>query len=165
VCTAEPASIVYRELIMVKEERYFGKTIAEHFDSGSCWLCGEDVDRSKGYHGATGAHWACSAALMKQDETLSRNPSLKQFLARANGGHFVHTVDPASGASLCGHRPKDTARRMRPRARWIPVASVPRGFKRCPHCARIASQKPTPCASASANTDRDFRTRDLFDEE
>lgn len=93
---------------MARDERYFGKTIAEHFDNGSCWLCGEVVDRSRGYHGATGAHWACTSALTKQYEALSQTPSARPFLARANGGHFVHTVDPISGASLCGHRPHRT---------------------------------------------------------
>lgn len=149
---------------MARDERYFGKTIAEHFDNGSCWLCGEVVDRSRGYHGATGAHWACTSALTKQYEALSQTPSARPFLARANGGHFVHTVDPISGASLCGHRPRDTARRMRPRARWIPVASVPRGYKRCPHCARLAPQIPRS-AFAPADTERDTRTRDLFEDQ
>lgn len=148
---------------MANGDRYFGKTIAEHFDDGSCWLCGEVVDRARGYHGATGAHWECTSALTKQYESLSETPSAKPFLARANGGHFVHTVDPISGAALCGHRPKDTARRMRPRARWIPVASVPRGYKRCPHCARLAPPNARP--APSADTDRDTRTRDLFEEQ
>lgn len=156
---------------MAKDVRYFGKTIAEHVDAGTCWLCGRTVDRAQGYHGATGAHWNCSKALMEQFKVLNHPDGAAPFLARANGGHFVHTVDPVTGVSLCGHRPKDKARQMRPRARWIPLDRVPRGFKRCPHCARLAgSAQPVGAVDSgrplsSAEADRDTRTRDLFEEQ
>nr|WP_315593843.1 hypothetical protein [uncultured Cupriavidus sp.] len=159
---------------MSKDDCYFGKTIAEHRDAGTCWLCGGQVERAQGYHGATGAHWACSKALMTQFAALNHTEKSTPILARANGGFFVHTVDPVTRASLCGHKPKDTARQMRPRARWIPLERVPRGLKRCPHCARILASAgqaggahlAAPPNSASANhSDRDTRTRDLFEEE
>lgn len=156
---------------MARNDRYFGKTIAEHVDAGTCWLCGQPVDRGQGYHGATGAHWICSKALTNQFKALNDPEAAAPFLARANGGYFVHTVDPVTGASLCGHKPKDTARQMRPRARWIPLSRVPRGFKRCPHCARLAGSAMSAGATesgrplASADADRDTRTRDLFEDQ
>ncbi len=157
---------------MSKDDRYFGKTIAEHRDIGTCWLCGGRVERAQGYHGATGAHWECSKALTTQYARLTHSDSTP-FLARANGGFFVHTVDPVTGTSLCGHKPKDTARQMRPRARWIPLDRVPRGFKRCPHCARIvagagqsvaAHQADSGRSAVTKESERDTRTRDLFED-
>lgn len=158
--------------MMPKDDRYFGKTIAEHRDAGTCWLCGGEVERAQGYHGATGAHWTCCKALTTQFAALTHSCS-QPFLARANGGFFVHNVDPVTGASLCGHRPKDTARQMRSRGRWIRLQRVPRGYKRCPHCARVAASTGEPGISLQATpanvappreVDRDTRTRDLFED-
>lgn len=159
---------------MPKDDRYFGRTISEHREAGTCWLCGGQVERSQGYHGATGVHWTCSDALTTRFAALNHSESAALFLARANGGFFVHTVDPVTGSSLCGHKPKDTARHMRPRGRWLRLERVPRGFKRCPHCARIAGSSSQPGVSSqtmSANvappreSGRDTYTRDLFEDQ
>ncbi|WP_454056650.1 hypothetical protein [Cupriavidus sp. Marseille-Q8015] len=160
---------------MPNDDRYFGKTIDEHYDTGSCWLCGKSVEYSQGYHTPTGAHWDCVSALRSRFEDLATERRTVPYLARANGGHYIHTVDPRTNASLCGHSPRDTARRMRSRGRWIEVRDVPRGCRRCPHCQRLslakqgaeqASGEPThqPLANNS-DTDRDTRTRDLFEDQ
>ncbi|WP_354678327.1 hypothetical protein [Cupriavidus plantarum] len=166
---------------MSRDDRYFGKTIDEHCDAGTCWLCGKDVDYSQGWHTTTGGHWNCVATLRRHVETLIGSARTDPYLARANGGHYIHTIDPASGASLCGHSPRDTARRMTRRGRWIEVREVPSGYRRCPHCERLiaakdvvaqasgeATRQPVPSdihRETDRCTDRDTHTRDLFEDE
>ncbi|CAG9186031.1 hypothetical protein [Cupriavidus pampae] len=166
---------------MPTDDRYFGKTIEEHCDAGTCWLCGKAVDYSQGWHTTTGGHWSCVATLRREVESFARNARTAPYLARANGGHYIHTIDPKSDVSLCGHSPRDTARRMRSRGRWIEVRDVPRGYRRCPHCERLiaakhvveqgsgdAARQPVPSDTnkdTNRDTDRDTRTRDLFEDE
>ncbi|WP_354678369.1 hypothetical protein [Cupriavidus plantarum] len=114
---------------MPKDHRYFGKTIDEHYDAGSCWLCGKSVEYSLGYHTPTGAHWDCVSALRSQLEDLATDRRTVPYLARANGGHYIHTVDPRTARSLCGHAPKDTARRI---ALARPMDRSPRRAARLP---------------------------------
>lgn len=119
----------------LRDETFFGKTIDEHMDAGTCYCCGKKVDYSLGIHGATGAHWSCIEAISAPFKKLLKT---EPYLARANGGYYVHTVDPKTNKSLCGHEPKDRAKRMRTRACWLEVDHVPLGKNRCPHCEKLA---------------------------
>lgn len=118
----------------LRDETFFGKTIDEHMDAGTCYCCGKEVDCSKGIHGATGAHWSCIESLSYLLKPRDKTP----YLARANGGWYVHTVDPATDRALCGHKPKNTAKRMKQRGGWLRVSGIPQGKFRCPHCEKLA---------------------------
>lgn len=45
-------------------------TIDRHREAGTCHLCGGVVDASKGYHGATGAHWDCQKAFENESDQI-----------------------------------------------------------------------------------------------
>lgn len=100
----------------VAERDEWRANIHRHMDRGTCYLCGKVADPSKGLHGATGAHWACSQALTASAFGAQETGT---YVARANGGYRIHIVDAATGRALCGHKPKDTARQMTTRGRWL----------------------------------------------
>ena len=50
---------------------------------------------------------------------------------------------PATGTSLCGHKPKDTAHHMKLRGKWLAWkddSTVPAHMKQCPKCLAAAER-------------------------
>lgn len=93
-------------------------------DRGICWLCHQPVLEGQARHGSNGGHWECNEKLDEDmaaifGKTEARETGL--YKARAAGGGLFHMVDKATGAALCGHKPKNNARHMRDRGRWIPI--------------------------------------------
>ncbi|WP_409959231.1 hypothetical protein [Acidovorax sp.] len=69
--------------------------IQAHYDAGTCFLCGQMVDHSLGYNGATGAHWDCDRKLQADaEESISRMDS-----ALARMGIKTKRVPEGQGAT------------------------------------------------------------------
>lgn len=59
---------------------------------------------------------------------------------RANGGYLYHSKPAGANRALCGHEPRDTARKMRTRGGWMlrrDDAPPMRIESRCRKCERI----------------------------
>jgi hypothetical protein len=145
---------------MTKEER---RTFYDaHFDAGTCGLCDRPIVPGDAIYTLTGTHWDCHDTVTGGTRrTLALLGSVSdraagegcRFLARAAGGHLLHTVDDASGIALCGHRLTHTAKRMRRRSRWLRYDHVPAGFARCPKCDATAPMHVEACAERILPTD------------
>ncbi|MPQ69227.1 hypothetical protein [Pseudomonas sp. MWU12-2323] len=128
------------ELIAQREARR--ANIEAHIDAGTCHICGKPVVNGAAIHGPTGAHWDCHGGPVAPVSTVPHKVSPRQFdihprMARANGGSLVHFVIQVTGTSLCGHKPKDTARHMQQRGKWLvwkDDATVPAHMKQCQKC-------------------------------
>lgn len=121
-------------------------------EAGLCYICDNPVADGAALHGPTGAHWECHrapfdevgtvvSAIQEMDRLIGLlNPvstDTHPRMALANGGHLVHIVIPATGISLCGHKPRDTAHHMRRRGRWRfwkVDADVPGHMTQCATC-------------------------------
>jgi hypothetical protein len=117
-----------------------------HMDADTCGLCDKPVADGAPVHSLTGVHWECHSATtnteaLERTTQSSEPPAPREtgyILARAAGGHLMHTVDLATKRALCGHRLANTAMRMRRRSRWVQYANMPIGHRRCPGCDAIA---------------------------
>lgn len=117
-----------------------------HMDADTCGLCDKPVLDGAPVYSLTGVHWDCHSATTNH-EALDRlaqpaePPAPRRtgyILARAAGGHLMHTVDLATSRALCGHKLANTATRMQRRSRWMQYANMPIGHRRCPGCEAIA---------------------------
>ena len=119
--------------------------IAAHIETNTCHICEQPVADGAAIHGLTGAHWECHNGPIERCPSPIHQPGQTQApkldihprMARANGGSLVHFVIPATGTSLCGHKPKDTAHHMKRRGKWLvwkDDATVPAHMKQCPKC-------------------------------
>lgn len=140
-------------------------------EAGLCYICDQAVADGAALHGPTGAHWECHRAPFEGVDNLST--AIKEIdrllgvlkpvstdthprLALANGGQLVHFVIPATGTSLCGHKPRDTATHMRSRGRWRYWklnADVPGHMKQCPKCKAKAMVSYPPLEDESKKDD------------
>lgn len=138
-------------------------------EAGLCYLCDQPVADGAALHGPTGAHWECHRAALGEVGTLSSaikemdrligllNPvstDTHPRMALANGGQLVHFVIPATGTSLCGHKPRDTATHMRSRGRWRYWkldADVPGHMRQCEKCKAKAMVNYPPLEDESSS--------------
>lgn len=125
--------------------------IEAHIDASTCYICEQPVANGAAIHGPTGAHWECHSGPIEPCSSPVREPHPAQApildkhprMARANGGSLVHFVIPATGTSLCGHKPKDNAYHMKRRGKWLvwkDDATVPKHMKQCPKCLAAAER-------------------------
>lgn len=124
--------------------------IAAHIEASTCHICKLPVVNGAAIHGPTGAHWEChSDPVVPPTKPVHEPRPIKALkadmhprMARANGGSLVHFVIPATGTSLCGHKPKDTAHHMKRRGKWLvwkDDATVPAHMKQCSKCLAAAA--------------------------
>jgi len=136
-------------------------------DVDICPLCNLPIEPGQPWHTRARAHYDCFAdtedgkrelrlfAMIRDgrqsirdreareaaaDESIeqARTGRGETYLARAAGGHLVHLVDAGTGVSLCGHKPVNNARNMRPRARWYPQGNETPFFRRpCDKCKQF----------------------------
>lgn len=131
----------------VAERNIRREEIASHIEAGTCHICEQVVDDGAAIHGPTGAHWECySGPVLPSDSPqpaeCQSKPDTHPRMARANGGALVHFVILTTGVSLCGHKPKDTARHMKQRGKWLiwrEDATVPSHMKQCSKCVAKAA--------------------------
>lgn len=97
--------------------------IDAHRDAQTCSMCGKHLDYNDGYHTTSHAHWKCWVA---ETQAIFAQRPTGMALRVANGGVKVHAVDLSTGRALSGHKPRDTARRMKQRGRWLIYASADR---------------------------------------
>lgn len=138
------------EQIAERDARY--ELIASHIAASTCYMCGQVVEMFAPKHGPTGAHWECHREpfeamnrYMDEVNPLRKDPTPR--MARANGGSLVHIVVPMTNTSLCGHKPKDTAYRMKQRGKWLFYSDAwePRPHQKiCPKCQAVAVVKYPP---------------------
>lgn len=137
------------ELRALREARR--ATIDAHIEASTCYICEQPVENGAAIHGPTGAHWKChsgtveaySRPVREQRPTQAPKADMHPRMARANGGSLVHFVIPATGTSLCGHKPKDTAHHMKRRGKWLvwkDDATLPAHMKQCPKCLAAAER-------------------------
>ncbi|TCV62726.1 hypothetical protein [Pseudomonas fluorescens] len=119
--------------------------IEAHIEASTCHICEQPVADGAAIHGPTGAHWEChsgpielcSRPVPEQRPIQPPKVDMHPRMAHANGGSLVHFVIPATGTSLCGHKPKNTAHHMKQRGKWLvwkEDATVPSFMKQCPKC-------------------------------
>lgn len=141
------------ESVVQRNERR--NRVDAHFNAGTCYICEQPVLDGVALHGPTGAHWECHQGPIEQQPVSVPKRALEQFapkpdtvprLARANGGSLVHFVIPATGVSLCGHKPKHTAHHMKRRGKWLGWKddAVPGHLKQCTKCLANASKLYPP---------------------
>lgn len=116
----------------------------EHaFATGTCFHCGNPIADGDARYTITNSHWDCYAAerdavmaaieryAPEGDEDAGRVPVLANpgaaptpdglWIVRASGRSKIHLLPADSDRSLCGHRPKRRAWRMRQRGAWLVV--------------------------------------------
>jgi len=97
--------------------------IDAHRDAQTCSICGKHLDYGDGYHTTSHSHWKCWVS--ERDALVKKRPAGLALLV-ANGGVRVHAVEMSTGRALCGHKPRDTAKRMKQRGRWMKHATADR---------------------------------------
>jgi hypothetical protein len=133
---------------MIADREARRERIESHLDAGTCHICERPVANGSAIHGPTGAHWEChrgpvetSAPVREIRPQAPAKPDMHPRMARANGGSLVHFVIPATETSLCGHKAKHTAHRMKRRGKWLiwkADATVPAHMKQCMKCVAKA---------------------------
>ena len=150
-------------------------------DDDTCTVCHQVIEPGQPWHARAHAHYDCYAgtedgqreirlfALIRDGRQAIRDREAREtadeesldqartgrgetYLARAAGGHLVHLVDAGTGVSLCGHKPVNNARNMRPRAGWVPQGSQTPFFRRpCTKCQQFGEipWQPRPADAAS----------------
>lgn len=131
---------------MIAEREARRERVEAHLDAGTCHICEQLVADGAAIHGPTGAHWECHRGTVEISaptpvpEIPSQAPhklDVHPRMGRANGGSLVHFVIPATGTSLCGHKPKHTAHHMKQRGKWFiwkDDATVPAHMQQCQKC-------------------------------
>lgn len=138
------------ERIAERDARH--ERIDQCIEAGLCYICDKPVADGAALHGPTGAHWEChrppfeevgslTSTIKELDRLIEalnpRSTDTQPRMVLANGGHLVHFVIPSTGTSLCGHKPRDNARHMRRRGKWLYWkldAVVPDHLKLCGKC-------------------------------
>ncbi len=130
---------------IVAERAVRRERIAAHIEADTCHICELPVAGGAAIYDPTGAHWECHSGPIEPCSRPAREPRPMQpstvdphpRMAHANGGSLAHFVIPATGTSLCGHKPKNTAHHMKQRGKWLvwkEDATVPAFMKQCPKC-------------------------------
>jgi hypothetical protein len=88
---------------------------------GICSKCEKPINDGDGIYSIGYMHWECYQDIVNLPEHHFSSASVCTGFShcRANGGELIHLVDNSTDTAKCGHKPKDTAFRMRTRGKWI----------------------------------------------
>ncbi len=144
---------------MITRDPEFRDRVEHAFATGTCFHCAKPIVNGQARYTITNSHWDCwmeaggravaelQAQLREESRGEDADAPDRWELARANGGYFVHLVNIRTRTAACGHAPKDGAKRMRQRGKWMqPHASVIAAT--CKRCLAATALPRTSTAGA-----------------